>query len=554
MHVTVDAQHSDAFRVIAAERTSSQWRENLAMMLANPTAGDTEVIAHLGDETWQKHGAAAAHCCYILAELPVDTHSAAADARMPLLGFDHRNPGTNLDVSALQATELYSFYRARASPELACPSHSPYQLLYAHLLSEVGLSERAAAYASKLQQASPMGVSPLWNDTADVELDALSGKLAASGTPVALPVQPAQPVAVPMHPMPATTSMLHGSTAEPSSLAGGYSSSTVTHAPHTAPELPGMQSTHVGVAPTMSQPPTTPCTPAFGAVPTAPQPSLAANSAPTAEVHSALLQPIPAMSAASVPAAPASTASAPAVPVPAAPASMPAPVPETPQPKSSSSNDESLSNAQSKSSGGMLGGMFSKMREAVTDSVSKFTKKDTQLADQVEFVYNAKYESWIPNNMDPDEWAKENLAAPPPPPTAAKGSSGENGGPGGAGAGDKSAPQTPLGSGPGVGGSAPASGTGRFRSGGSSRRQPARSRYVDTFNPSDSAASTDANLMPPPPARPKPAAPAYKVFTPQRTAANDDGDASASGNSTPLFMTPNVDAQVDAHDSGVPPQ
>jgi hypothetical protein len=45
----------------AAARTAEHWRSNLAMMLANPTAGDTDVIARLGDQIWSTHGAPAAH-------------------------------------------------------------------------------------------------------------------------------------------------------------------------------------------------------------------------------------------------------------------------------------------------------------------------------------------------------------------------------------------------------------------------------------------------------------------------------------------------------------
>ena len=33
----------------------ARWRSNLAMMLANPTAGDTEVIARLGDQLKASH-------------------------------------------------------------------------------------------------------------------------------------------------------------------------------------------------------------------------------------------------------------------------------------------------------------------------------------------------------------------------------------------------------------------------------------------------------------------------------------------------------------------
>ena len=71
----------------------ARWRSNLAMMLANPTAGDTEVIARLGDQLKVSHGAVAAHCCYMLAELPLEIAPDSASARLELLGADRRTPG-----------------------------------------------------------------------------------------------------------------------------------------------------------------------------------------------------------------------------------------------------------------------------------------------------------------------------------------------------------------------------------------------------------------------------------------------------------------------------
>jgi hypothetical protein len=68
---------------------------------------------------------------------------------------------------------------------------------------------------------------------------------------------------------------------------------------------------------------------------------------------------------------------------------------------------------------------------------------------------------------------------------------------------------------------------------------------VDTFNTGgDAGAQGDADKMPPPAARPKPAAPAYKVFTPQK-AAGDDGDAGGGGGAMPLFMTPTAQVYAD---------
>jgi hypothetical protein len=134
-------------------------------------------------------------------------------------------------------------------------------------------------------------------------------------------------------------------------------------------------------------------------------------------------------------------------------------------------------------------------------------KKDTQLEDRCEIKYNEKYKAWIPGDQDPDEWAKENLSAPPPPPM------GVLGGPAGGSCGNRPeannggfAPQTPM--------PDPA----RFSPRSSARRNP-RSRYVDTFNAG--AAAGDA---PPPTAAPlRPPAPQFKIFTP--TAAPQAGDA-----------------------------
>ena len=88
-------------------RLVGSWREQLAMMLANPTAGDTEVIARLGDEVWAVHGAAAAHCCYVLAELPAEGPACGlavfeAHTRMLLLAHDHRDEFDTLGVHSLQ--------------------------------------------------------------------------------------------------------------------------------------------------------------------------------------------------------------------------------------------------------------------------------------------------------------------------------------------------------------------------------------------------------------------------------------------------------------------
>lgn len=187
-------------------------------------------------------------------------------------------------------------------------------------------------------------------------------------------------------------------------------------------------------------------------------------------------------------------------------------------------------------------------------SVSRaFEKKNTQLEDMEEFVYNSEYGAWMPKSADPAKWAAENLAGPPPPPKAGGAPSGaaaggtSNGGAVTGAAADPgpSAPHTPLtGASSTPGGiSAPATGQlSAMRPGANRGRGATRARYVDTFNTGDAdapAEKTDSELMPPPAARP--AKPKPTFFTPQRPAgAGSDADGAAGG-ATPLFMTPTAD-------------
>lgn len=204
----------------------------------------------------------------------------------------------------------------------------------------------------------------------------------------------------------------------------------------------------------------------------------------------------------------------PAAPVPApepAPVPEPVPVPEpapVPEPVPSTKEKEGGGEA----SGGsprrsFLGGISSVMGSALSFLPGS---RSTQLDDFSSFVYNDKYGAWMPGDVDPDEWAKENLAAPPPPPKKSTQADVQSDstkpleGPG-----LSSAPQTPLAA---QADGLPAAGPGgRFSARSAASRKPARSRYVDTFNPDDGAGPNDSDLMPPPPARTKAPAPAYKI-------------------------------------------
>lgn len=107
----------------------NDWQQNLAIITANRTKGDDLVITHLGDCLWKERNevciclsvrflymfelntllillymymqVAAAHSCYLVAELNIDAYSESA--RMCLLGADHlRCPRTFTSPEAIQ--------------------------------------------------------------------------------------------------------------------------------------------------------------------------------------------------------------------------------------------------------------------------------------------------------------------------------------------------------------------------------------------------------------------------------------------------------------------
>jgi hypothetical protein len=169
--VEVPGPRTPSFSAANTPPLMKHWRSNLAVMLANPTPNDKQVLTTLGDTLWQNyHLPQAAHLVYLLAghalgpELPGQQGLHALPlGRILLLGSDHRaHTRTFVTPAACQRTEILEYTRQMAanSPAAATtgaaafgglsPGFQMFKLVYAYHLAELGLSARALAYCEAL--------------------------------------------------------------------------------------------------------------------------------------------------------------------------------------------------------------------------------------------------------------------------------------------------------------------------------------------------------------------------------------------------------------------
>ncbi|KAJ7557254.1 hypothetical protein O6H91_05G119000 [Diphasiastrum complanatum] len=139
----------------------TQWQENLAIMAANRTNGDEQVIMHLGDCLWERRGeVAAAHTCYLIADANFESFS--NNSRLCLIGADHyKYPRTFASPEAVQRTELYEYSKVMGNPQFILIPFQPYKLVYASMLAEVGKVADASRYCQAvLKTLKTAGRSP----------------------------------------------------------------------------------------------------------------------------------------------------------------------------------------------------------------------------------------------------------------------------------------------------------------------------------------------------------------------------------------------------------
>ncbi|ORZ09434.1 Sec23-binding domain of Sec16-domain-containing protein [Lobosporangium transversale] len=134
-----------------------QWRDTLAMILSNRTAGDQSAICSLGDLLMKEGWVEAAHICYLLSP-QVSLHSGldAPSNRLVLIGAD-QSPYAAFpfykNITAFQKTEIYEFACALKSPGVASalPFLQPYKLHYVWTLVELGMFSEAGRYLESIE-------------------------------------------------------------------------------------------------------------------------------------------------------------------------------------------------------------------------------------------------------------------------------------------------------------------------------------------------------------------------------------------------------------------
>jgi hypothetical protein len=135
------------------------WVENLCMLVSQ-TSGfperDKERIIGFGDSLRDMDLTAAAHLCYLIAEVPFGGHE-CEENRITLLGLEHRKQihcRTSVWAQPLNTplTEVYIYARTLHEKNFTIPQYQRYKYEYAMQLAEYGFSVQGLAYLESIGQ------------------------------------------------------------------------------------------------------------------------------------------------------------------------------------------------------------------------------------------------------------------------------------------------------------------------------------------------------------------------------------------------------------------
>lgn len=138
----------------------ASWSWILSTIISNRTADDFVAITGLGDALLKAGEVFAAHVCYILSD-DASLISSAVDpnCRIVYLGRKHDLHPTSFhrDWSSLRLTEVLEYTLKQASGGHCVLNHlQPYKIVFAHWLSDLGLSDLALKYCETLQESSSL--------------------------------------------------------------------------------------------------------------------------------------------------------------------------------------------------------------------------------------------------------------------------------------------------------------------------------------------------------------------------------------------------------------
>ena len=139
---------SQLYDINTAPPIISNWRANLAAILANPSLDDTSVITRLGDILQHAYGLIdAAHICYLIGGVAIDLLP-LPNARMTLITANHRSHTIKqyTTAQAIHATEIYEYVRTQHDSTYSLPQFQIYKFIYACMLIDIGDCARALQY------------------------------------------------------------------------------------------------------------------------------------------------------------------------------------------------------------------------------------------------------------------------------------------------------------------------------------------------------------------------------------------------------------------------
>ncbi|KAF9978560.1 vesicle coat component, partial [Actinomortierella ambigua] len=166
----------------------AQWRDTLATILSNRTAGDQNAISTLGNLLLKEGWVGAAHICFLLSpQASIHSGVDTEQNRLVFIGADfspHAPYPFYKNVNAFQKTEIYEFAGAIKSSGATggLPFLQAYKISYAWTLVENGMFSEAARYLEAVEaivKANTKG-SPYYHVVFNDRLKELSERIQGS--------------------------------------------------------------------------------------------------------------------------------------------------------------------------------------------------------------------------------------------------------------------------------------------------------------------------------------------------------------------------------------